>query len=159
MGEKKTLVVYYSRTGTTKKLAEAVAEALQADVEEIIDKKSRSGAWGFIVAGKDAATKTLTDIAETAKAPSAYDIVVIGTPVWASTMACAIRTYLTQKKDGLQEVAFFLTTGGGGIERTFAQMEELCGKAPVGKLGLTMKEVRKGDYLERVKEFVQAVSA
>ena len=40
---KKTLVLYYSRTGTTKKLATFIGDVLGADVEEIIDTKNRSG--------------------------------------------------------------------------------------------------------------------
>ena len=51
---KKTLVAYYSRTGTTKKVGEAIAKALKADIDEIIDLKKRSGAIGWVVSGKDA---------------------------------------------------------------------------------------------------------
>ena len=36
-----TLVVYYSRTGNTKAIGEAIAEALNADIDEIIDLKKR----------------------------------------------------------------------------------------------------------------------
>jgi flavodoxin len=40
---KKILVVYYSRTGMTKKLANSIANLLFADIEEIVDTKNRSG--------------------------------------------------------------------------------------------------------------------
>ena len=42
MTASKVLVVYYSRTGATRRLAEALAKALQADIEPIIDRKNRS---------------------------------------------------------------------------------------------------------------------
>ncbi|MBE3088681.1 MAG: flavodoxin family protein, partial [Actinobacteria bacterium] len=42
------LVVYYSRTGTTRKVAEYITKQLGADMEEIIDMKKRSGIWGFL---------------------------------------------------------------------------------------------------------------
>ena len=40
---KKILVIYYSRTGLTKKLAMCLMDLLHADGEEIIDRKKRSG--------------------------------------------------------------------------------------------------------------------
>jgi len=46
----KTLVVYYSRTGKTKFVAEKIAVELKADVEEVVDLKSRSGRFGFLKA-------------------------------------------------------------------------------------------------------------
>jgi len=47
----KTLVAYYSRTGNTKKVAVEIAKNLKADIDEIIDKKDRSGMIGWIIGG------------------------------------------------------------------------------------------------------------
>ncbi|GAH72917.1 unnamed protein product, partial [marine sediment metagenome] len=158
MAEKNALVVYYSRTGTTRKVAEAVAEALRCESEEVIDTKKRSGVLGFVGGGKDARLKRLTVIEEVRSDPSSYELVIIGTPVWAWTMSPAIRTYITEQKGKLGEVAFFLTTGGSGMESTFSHMEELCGKAPRARLGLKAKEVLKGDPTERIRAFVDELS-
>jgi flavodoxin len=46
----KTLVVYYSRTGKTRFVAERVASELKADIEEVVDLKNRSGRFGFLKA-------------------------------------------------------------------------------------------------------------
>lgn len=51
------LVVYYSRTGATRKVAEYITKQLGADMEEIIDMKKRSGIWGFLIGGRDALRK------------------------------------------------------------------------------------------------------
>ncbi len=58
----KTLVVYYSRTGVTGTVAQALAGQLRADIEELRDRKSRRGPLGWLAAGKDATLKRLTDI-------------------------------------------------------------------------------------------------
>jgi len=155
MGDGKALVVYYSRTGTTKQVAEAIAGGLRAELEEIVDTKSRKGMLGFVAGGKDACLSKLTVIEEARSDPSAYDLVVIGTPVWASSVTPAIRTYMMRCKDALPGVAFFLTTGGTGIDRTFKQMAELCGKEPIARLALTTKEVRKGQAADKVEAFVK----
>ena len=50
----KTLVVYYSRSGTTAKLAERIAEELSADKERINCTKSYDGFWGYLRGGTTA---------------------------------------------------------------------------------------------------------
>ena len=159
MADGKTLVVYYSRTGTTRQVAEAVAAELNAEVEEIVDTKKRKGVLGFVVAGKDAALKKLTAIEPAQKSPGDYDLVVVGTPVWAGTASTPVRTYLTEQRDRLPRVAFFLTTGGSGIEGAFRAMAELAGKDPLATLGLTTKQVRRNEHGEKMKAFCEELRA
>jgi flavodoxin len=159
MDERKALVVCYSRTGVTAKLAAAIAQALGCTVEMLADLKDRSGVRGYAVAVKDALTKKLTEIEPIAHDPAGYDLILIGTPVWAGTMACAVRAYLTQTAQKLPDVAFFLTTGGSGIPKTFRTMSELAGKAPRATLGLRTKQVRHGAPPEEVAAFVAELTA
>ena len=53
----KCLVVYYTRTGKTKVVAEKVSAELGADIEEIVDLKKREGKLGWIAGGRDAMQK------------------------------------------------------------------------------------------------------
>ena len=103
----KPLVVFYSRTGTTKKVAESLKKLLKCDSEEILDVKSRKGPIGYLMSGREASMKKLARIKETKKNPSFYDIVLIGTPVWAGTMSTPVRTYISQNKVNFKKVAFF----------------------------------------------------
>jgi len=56
----KSLVVFYSRTGTTKRVAESISNLLKCDVEEVIDRKDRKGPLGCLKSGSDAMSKKLT---------------------------------------------------------------------------------------------------
>jgi flavodoxin len=105
----KSLVVYYTRTGKTKSVAEAIATQLGADIEEVVDLKKREGKIGWIMSGKDASRKSLTEIAPTKKAPPDYDLVIIGTPIWAWSPTPAIRTYISQNNLSGKKVALFYT--------------------------------------------------
>jgi len=154
---KKALVVYYSRTGTTRRVAEAIAGMLACRVEEVTDTKARAGVLGFVVGGKDAWLRRLTAIGPLTSDPADYELVLIGTPVWAWTMSPAIRTYITQQRGRLPVVAFFATAGGTGIRRTFRQMAELCGKQPRAVLGLYAGDVLWGDPTAKIRSFVDAV--
>jgi len=153
----KSLIVFYSRTGVTKKLARAIQSLLSCDVDEIIDLKKRGGPLGYIISGKDAMQKKQTPIKPLEKDPSAYDLIIIGTPVWAWTMSCATRTYIMQNRAKFKNVAFFCTAGGSGITSTFRRMEELSGKKPIAVLGLTTKEVVKNLSKDKIQEFIKSL--
>jgi flavodoxin len=153
----KALAVFYSRTGTTRKVAESISKALSCDIEEIFDTKSRAGPLGFITAGRDASEKKLTVIQESKMDPSVYDIVVIGTPVWAGTMSAAIRTYVSQNRERFKRVAFFCTCGGMDADRTLEAMKDLCGKETVASLTITKKETEGEEYSEKIREFVTRI--
>ena len=150
----KYLIIYFSRTGTTKKVAESISNSLKCDSEEILDTQNREGALGYIKSGKDATLKKLTIIKNIKKNPKEYDMIIIGTPVWAWTMSTPIRTYISQNKDSFNKVAFFCTMGGSGSEKTFKDMEVLCGKKPLAVLDLKTKDVIKNEYVSKIEEFV-----
>jgi len=146
----KALVVYYSRTGTTKKVGEVIAKQLKADSEEILDVKSRLGPIGWLRSGREGKGKKLAEIKPIKKDPSKYDLVLIGTPNWASNMSSPVRTYLSKHK--FKKTAYFLT-GGGESGNVFNEMEILSGK-PVATLAVTSKEVAQNAYSGKVKEFI-----
>jgi flavodoxin len=154
----KTLVIYYSRTGITKKIGQAIASKIQADTEEIIDLKDRKGAWEYLKAGRDAMKRVPADIADTKNDPAGYDLVVIGTPVWAGNMACAIRTYIGRNKDRIKKLALFCTMGGAGDQNTFNEMESLSGKTVAAKITVRTREAGKPETDARLDEFVRQLS-
>ena len=79
----KTLVVYYTRTGNTKFAAETIAAELRAEMEEVIDLKKRRGRLAYLPSGRDAIEGKETEIAQTSRNPTDYDLIIIGQPVWA----------------------------------------------------------------------------
>jgi len=107
----KSLVVYYSRSGNSKFVAQKVAERLGADVEEVIDKKNRRGWIGFLTGGRDATLGKETQIEETRFLPNNYDLIVVGTPIWNGRPSPAIRTYLRKNDLSKKKIALFCTLG------------------------------------------------
>lgn len=156
----KTLIVYYSRTKTTKKVAEALAEKLGADIEEIVDKKDRQGALGYLSAGRDATMRRLTELEAAKKAASDYDLVIIGTPIWSWNLSTPVRTYLYENKEVLNKIktAFFSTMGGSGHERAGREMSEIIGREPAATLGLLTKEVVQGEYGTKLEDFINKIN-
>jgi flavodoxin len=127
----KTLVVYYSRTGKTRFVAEKVAAELKADIEEIVDLKNRTGRFGFLKAGYDATRGNKTEIGEAQKSLSDFDLIVISTPVWNSRPASAIRTYLKRNDFAGKKVAVFCTNKGMGEEKAVERTKALISNVDI----------------------------
>ena len=149
------LVVYYSRTNITKKLAQKIAELAGADTEEITTNVKYDGKIGYARAGKDAISEKIIEISPKNHDPADYDTVYIGTPVWAGKSSTAIISYISENKDRFENVRFFATAGNSGFESTFRQMEKFAGKKAEKTLALTTKEVKKEEYQNKVTEFVK----
>jgi flavodoxin len=101
------LVVYYSRTGNNRTLAEKIAEALTADIDEIIDKKNRKGRLNWLLAGRDSRARKFTKI-EYKKNPQDYNTIIVGAPIWAGNPIPPLRTYLQEIDLKGKRVAFFI---------------------------------------------------
>jgi menaquinone-dependent protoporphyrinogen IX oxidase len=148
----KVLVVFYSRTGSTKKVADELKNQLEADIDEITEPIGRGGPIGWIKSGRDASRRTIVEINKPKVDPSTYDLVVVGSPVWSWTLSSPVRSYLSLMREKLPRVAFFCTEDGN-IGDTFKVMEELAGKPPVASSMIQNKEVKSGLYRERIKAF------
>ena len=150
----KALVVYFSRTGSTAKLAQDVATRLGCDIDPIVDTVKWSGIIGWFKAGRGAMKKTLTKLEPPKLDPARYDLVIVGTPIWASNVCVPTRTYLHDNKGKLKRVAFLITGGGDKFAPVFAEMEAICGQRPAATLGVMTKDVKRGDHAEKVGRFV-----
>ena len=111
----KTAVVYYSHDGNCAFTAKHIGKTLKADIVQVqlTDEKKRSGiskmVWGVmqIMSGTLPSIKPVDFNAET------YDLIILGTPVWASSPAPAMRTFLAQTKISGKKIALFMCHAGG----------------------------------------------
>ena len=155
----KILVLFYSRSGTTKTAAETIAREIGADIEELRDTVDRSGPLGYLLAGRDAAREKMTDIEPMHRRCADYDLIVLGTPVWASAMAPAVRTAIVRNKAEIKNVALFCTMGGLGGPKVLLDMEKLTDRKPIATLSLRTHHVKSGRCGENIKAFVEAIRA
>ena len=151
----KTLLVYYSRTNITKEIAETIQKKLDCDIEEITDNNKYSGKLGFLKGGMNAAMGRTTDINPISKNPSDYDLIIIGTPVWASNMATPIYTYLMKYNSEIKNVASFCTCMGNGYEQTLKNFSEVCGKEQISTMFLTAEDIKNPE--EKINIFINEI--
>ena len=141
----KSLVVYYSRSSITKKLAQDIAERIGGDIEEIKSKVNYQGKLGYARGIKDGASGKIVELESLNYNPKDYDVVYLGAPVWASRAANPLISYLKENEGKFNDVKFFLTAGSSGFESSFSQMEKFS-KKPLKTIAVTTKEVKHGEY-------------
>ncbi|WP_250516600.1 flavodoxin domain-containing protein [Caballeronia sp. INDeC2] len=152
----KVLVVCYSRTGRTRALAAALAERLHADVEEIIEPGGRSGLIGVLRALADTLFHCDVRIGGALNDVSAYDVVVIGTPVWMGTLSAPVRAWLAGNRRKLRHVAFFSTQTMHRETNVFRDMARLTRKQPVARCAIA-GHVRMQDASRLIDAFVERI--
>ncbi|MCD6456998.1 MAG: flavodoxin family protein [Methanophagales archaeon] len=153
----KTLVVVYSRTGNTLSVAKRIAGELEADLEVIEDKTDRKGILGFLRSGYEALRKKVPPIAEPKHNPGDYELVIIGTPIWAGRISSPVRAYLLRFHGHFGQMAFFATSAGGGHGKALDEMAEFTAAKPLATVEITSDHVRRGKEVEALKPFLEAV--
>ena len=153
----KKLVVYYSFEGNTRFIAESIAEAIDADLLELKpkDEMQTKGFMKFIWGGKQVFMKKAPELEFFDKNPQDYDVLFIGTPVWAWSYAPALNTFFsTVKLEGKKIALFccFMHTQG----RTFVNMKKILMQSNevLGEAGFVepLKRDREGNA-KRAKDW------
>lgn len=155
---KKILVVFYSRSGYTRTVAENIVAKCEADMEEIRDVRPRKGLYGYLRSVYEALKKKPAEIEQTMANPVEYDVVVLGGPVWAGKMVSPIRTYITQYCNNAKAIALFCTYGGSGAEKVLSDMADLCKKKALASIAITDNEIKKQRYHDKLDQLVKAIS-
>lgn len=135
----KTLILYYSYGGNTKRIAEMIQERIGGDLAEIETVKPYSGDYNSIVeqGQKEVNSGYMPKIKPLKVNVQDYGRIILGSPVWWYTFAPAMKTFLSTY-DLSGRTVFPFATNGGWIGHTFRDFEEACKGADVRK-GLNVK--------------------
>ena len=129
---KKTLVAFFSASGTTKKIAEMIAEAANADLHEIapkvlytkddlnwMNKKSRSS-----IEMSDKSIRP--EIADSNLDMESYDEIILGFPIWWYVAPTIINTFLESYDLKGKAIIPFATSGGSDMGKTNEKLAPSC---------------------------------
>lgn len=156
----KVLVIYFTRSGNTEQLARALASTLDANCELIRERDDRSlriGPFGFLRSLWDVLTRRPATIMSAMHDVASYDVVVIGTPVWAGHASTPVATWLRLHREQLKRVAFFCSMGGRGSETAFEEMQTLSGKVPLATCAITERGISRDEDREPLNVFAQKI--
>jgi flavodoxin len=153
MNTPRILIVFFSRSGVTRSIALALAKLLDADVEQITEARGRAGPFGYLRSLVEALKQRPANIEPPTRNVGSYDLVVIGTPIWAASVSSPVRAYLAMNRAGLPQIAFFCSLGGRGSESAFEQMRVLSGRTLLAECAITAREAQHGEHSDRIAEY------
>lgn len=153
------LVVYYSLSGNTARVARDLAKRTKADIESLRDTSHGKGFIGYWKSIIDAVRGKPVSLDNLKYDPADYSLVVIGTPVWAWHMTPAIRAYLMMFAGDLGNVGFFVTSGDTDVEKLVPSMEAIIRRNAVASAGFNAKELAvSATYESKLTDFIQALN-
>jgi len=114
----KILIVYYSLTGNTQFIAETLRDTIEADILElkpIKELKANSGTR-FMWGGYQSTMKKKPELMEFDINPLEYDLLILGTPVWAWNISPPMRSFLSKFDLTGKKVALWMCHAGDGVK-------------------------------------------
>jgi flavodoxin len=116
--ENETLVIYYSLTGNTKMIGETIGSAINANVQEVKPVKELNPESGlrFMLGGMQASLRFKPKLKPININPLNYDLIFIGSPVWAWQVSPPIRSLSKMYDFSNKKIAVWCCCGGKGIK-------------------------------------------
>jgi len=151
----KTLVVYYSYEGSTRTIAQTIATTLEADVLECRPLKdiSSKGFMKYVWGGRQVIFKKRPQLRPFEKNPADYDMVIIGTPVWAFDYAPAVRSFLSQMNLQRKKIGVFCCHEGTKGKTLENLKEMLSNNTIIGEMDFLNVMKNKEENIEKAKNW------
>ena len=154
----KKLVAFFSASGTTKKVAQMIAEEVKADLFEIepkvpytkadldwMNKKSRSSVEMSDKKYRPEIMKKEIDM-------SSYDEILLGFPIWWYVAPTIINTFLEAYDFSGKKIVLFATSGGSGFGNTVKELQPSAPEAAITEGSLLNRGTK-----QQVSEWVNSL--
>ena len=141
----KVLVAYFSATGTTKGVAEHIANGLNADIYEIVPEDPYTDADLNYNDNNSRTTIEMNDpnarpaISGSVENMEQYDIIFVGYPIWWGEAPRIVSTFMESYDFSGKTLIPFCTSASDPIDNSLHIFSELCPEAPLAE-GLTAND-------------------
>ena len=155
----KVLVAYFSATGTTKGVAEHIANGLNADIYEIVPEDPYTDADLNYNDNNSRTTIEMNDpnarpaISGSVENMEQYDIIFVGYPIWWGEAPRIVSTFMESYDFSGKTIVPFCTSGGSGIGSSASNLERLTS----GATWLDGRRLNGSDSQDTVMEWVNSI--
>ncbi len=143
-------VLYFSRNGNSKRIAEKIAQKSGAEMSVITDDKKWKGIFGFIKGGAYASSwKVTTPLLSPVVSWDQYDKIVIVSPVWANNVAPAVYSLLMKEKKIMNKLVLVINNSGSETDSAFSNIETKLGEIP-HQFGITKRKNNEDSVINAI---------
>jgi hypothetical protein len=150
----KVLIIVYSLTGTSHRLAETMAATRQWPLAEIRDATPGRTPWRCMI---DSLLRRHPAIRYEGPDPRSFDAVVLISPIWVGRLASPMRSFVTQSAATLPRSAIVSVMRGDGAPAALVEVSRLLQRAPILDAEFTQREVEDGRFGERLQAFCKGL--
>lgn len=158
----KTAIIYYSYEGNTALAARTIAGEIKADIFEIktVDEKKRTGFAKYLWGGGQVLRHKRPALKPLSLNTDGYDLLILGTPVWAGSPAPALVSFLSERNIKDKKIALFCCHRGGK-RNVFDKLKALLpGNTIAGQIDFIDPVKETPTELKRkISEWVKAIGA
>lgn len=163
--EKRTALVYFSLNGNTDYVANRIAEELSNKIPldviklEPVKPYVDRGPMKFVKGGAAATFGTKPELKAYDFDQKNYDTVILGTPVWAGTMAPPLRSFMLANRLKGKNIALFINSTSGNVEKCMKKFEKYLKKTNL-IASLSLKDPAKKmseEDLEEIRKFAEEI--
>ncbi|MEE0777046.1 MAG: flavodoxin [Bacillota bacterium] len=153
-----SLIVYYSHSGNTEKIARCIQQEIGGDLLKIEPQTPYPTDYNTVVeqAKKEINANYLPPLTMDLPNLDNYDTVFVGSPNWWSTIAPPVATFLTECDLSGKTVIPFCTHGGGGFAHLERDTQKLCTNSTMHK-GLAISGNEGKNAASAVKAWLKEI--
>jgi hypothetical protein len=154
----RTLVLYFSNTGNTRKVGEVLAKQTGAEFGEITCSAYLRW-YGPVLMAWDIFTGGRPPVDTLAMQATHYDLIILGSPVWGARCAPPVRSVLRNWQLKADRLALFVTCRGTSPnsppERAIAEMTQLAPMPPLATAIFREREIHNDQFIDSALAFTQ----
>lgn len=152
----KNLILYYSQTGATEKVALELQKNLKADIEalELVEPYAGTYAETIERVGKERQEGIVPQLKPLKADLSKYETIFLGYPIWYGTYAMPIASLVQNHDFEGKKIVTFCTFGSGGTEPAIADLKKALPKAEVAEVGFGIRNARIAATAKELNRFL-----
>ncbi|WP_261809670.1 flavodoxin family protein [Levilactobacillus humaensis] len=151
--EASSIIIYFSRSGSTELVASKIAEQTNADLLEIVVKNPYSGNYQRTLsrANTEREREDFPELDMRVPDLSQYDTIYLGYPIWAMTLSHPMTAFLTANGSQLthKKIAPFMSEGGYGQGDSVDRIKDILRVSGAQKNQFTAALVVDGNKVDR----------
>ena len=157
----RTLIVFYSRTGTTRQAAQQLQQLTQWPMAEVRDLHPRVGLTGDLRCVIDSLLALPAHFSYDGPELKNFDRLVLLTPIWLGLLASPLRGYLNEQSHTTSKPMPYLSLvcvmGGQGAFRAAAEVATYADRTPTPVITLRQDEVLSGASINALEALANSV--
>ncbi len=155
---KKALVVYFSQSGNTEKVANFIKDATDADIIKLETVKEYPNDYNELLdyAQNEQKQNARPELKTKINNIEEYDVIFLGYPNWWGDMPMPLYTFLDEYDLSGKTIAPFVTSGGSGLSGTPSKIKNIQKNATVTE-GLSISGSQAGSSQSSVNSWIQKI--